>query len=60
MVALLTWVYLTAIILLFGGLVTSRYASHMSRQENEGQGLKVLGTGLSRVRLRVVETPGTA
>ena len=54
--ALLTWVYVSAIILLFGALVTSRYASYPSRIRGE-QGIKVLWTGLTRVRLRVVAIP---
>ena len=58
--ALLTWVYLSAIILLFGALVTSRYAAQASRRDNEEQGLKMIWAGLSRVRLRVVESPAVA
>jgi membrane protein len=54
--ALLTWVYVSAIILLFGALVTSRYASYPSRVRGE-QGIKLLWTGLKRVRLRVVAIP---
>ena len=54
--ALLTWVYVSAIILLFGALVTSRYASYHYRIRGE-QGLSLLWAGLSRVRLRVVATP---
>ena len=51
--ALLTWVYVSAIILLFGALVTSRYAAYAERVK-DAQGLKLVWTGLSRVRLRVV------
>ena len=54
--ALLTWVYVSAIILLFGALVTSRYASYPSRVRSE-QGIKLIWTGLRRVRLRVVAIP---
>jgi YihY family inner membrane protein len=54
--ALLTWVYVSAIILLFGALVTSRYASYPSRVRGE-QGVKHIWTGLTRVRLRVVAMP---
>ena len=54
--ALLTWVYVSAIILLFGALVTSRYASYPYRIRGE-QGLSLLWAGLSRVRLRVVASP---
>lgn len=34
-VALLTWVYVSAIILLFGSLITSRYAAHLADKERE-------------------------
>ena len=51
--ALLTWVYVSAIILLFGALVTSRYAAYAARVKEE-RGIKLVWTGLSRVRLRVV------
>ena len=51
--ALLTWVYVSAIILLFGALLTSRHAGYAARVK-ERRGLKLLWTGLSRVRLRVV------
>ena len=51
--ALLTWVYVSAIILLSGALVTSRYAGYAARVREE-QGLRLIWTGLSRVRLRVV------
>ena len=57
--ALLTWVYVSAIILLFGALVTSRYAAFAARVREE-QGIRLLWAGLSRVRLRVVVTPGVA
>ena len=56
--ALLTWVYLSAIIVLFGALVTSHYAAYTSSIEREKQSLRLLWTGFSRVRLRVVETTG--
>ena len=54
--ALLTWVYVSAIILLFGAHLTSRYASFPIRIREE-RGLKLLWTGLARVRLRVVAMP---
>jgi membrane protein len=53
--ALLTWVYVSAIIILFGALVTSRYAAYAARVREE-RGIKLIWTGLSRVRLRVVAT----
>ena len=51
--ALLTWVYVSAIILLFGAHITSRYAAYAERVRDK-QGLKLVWTGISRVRLRVV------
>ena len=54
MMALLTWVYVSAIILLFGALATSRYAKFADNLGGEVQGFKLLWMGLSRVRLRVV------
>jgi membrane protein len=56
--ALLTWVYVSAIILLFGALVASRYASYPSRVRGE-KGLKLILTGLTRVRVRVVASAET-
>ena len=50
--ALLTWVYVSAMILLFGALVTSRYAAY-ARRVPEAQGLKLVWSSVSRVRLRV-------
>ena len=57
--ALLTWTYLSAIIVLFGALVTSRYAAYVLSLESENPSLKFLWTGFSRVRLRVVESTRT-
>jgi uncharacterized BrkB/YihY/UPF0761 family membrane protein len=51
----LTWVYVSAIILLFGALVTSRYASYSAKEDIHG--LRLVWAGLSRVRLRVVAPP---
>jgi membrane protein len=51
--ALLTWVYVSAIILLFGAHVTSRYAQYTARVQDV-RGIRIVWTGLSRVRLRVV------
>ena len=57
-VALLTWVYFSAIIMLFGALVTSRYTVYAAELESlagdKAKNLKILWTGFSRVRLRVV------
>ena len=58
--ALLTWVYLTAIILLFGALVSSRYAAHLERQKYDEPLFAMLWAGLSRVRIRVMESPAPA
>ncbi len=54
--ALLTWVYVSAIILLFGALATSRYADYAEQLGGEIMGLKLLWAGLTRVRLKVVES----
>ena len=51
--ALLTWVYVSAIILLFGALLTSRYAD-FTRRSRDVHGIKLLLSGLTRVRVRVV------
>ena len=54
--ALLTWVYVSAIILLFGALLTSRYASVTKGVSFGVSGHRLMWTGLTRVRLRVVAT----
>ena len=54
--ALLSWVYVSAIILLFGALATSRYAMYVKQLNNEVRGLRLLWTGVSRVRMRVLES----
>ncbi len=57
--ALLTWVYVSAIILLFGALLTSRYA-RITRGVSFGvSGHRLMWTGLTRVRLRVVASGET-
>ena len=56
MMALLSWVYVSAFILLFGALLTSRYAN-VTRGVSFGvSGPRLMWTGLTRVRLRVVAT----
>ena len=57
--ALLTWVYVSAIILLFGALATSRYAGNVEQMGGEVRGLRLLWTGVSRVRLRVLQSGET-
>ena len=52
--ALLTWVYFSAIIMLLGALITSRYTDYVSTIPTELQSLRLLWSGFSRVRLRVV------
>lgn len=52
---LLTWVYLSATIVLFGALVCSRYCDYVASVGRD-QGWRTLWGGFSRVRLRVVET----
>lgn len=54
--ATLTWVYLSAIILLFGALVTSRYSAYVESLPQHQHSLKVIWAGFSRVRLRVIDT----
>lgn len=56
--ALLTWVYVSAIILLLGALVTSRYRTYVQRSSGV-QGVRLLWAGLLRVRLRVMAAPDT-
>ncbi len=58
--AFLTWVYVSAIIVLFGALVTSRYAAYASNLEIERPTLRILWSGFSRVRLRIVDAPRMA
>ena len=53
--ALLTWAYLSAIILLFGALITASYSRYAASLGSHGNDPRVLWTGFSRVRLRVVE-----
>ena len=60
LLALLTWVYLSAIILLSGALIASRYSAYAASLGTETRSLKLLLTGFSRVRLRVVESTGTS
>jgi membrane protein len=55
--ALLTWVYVSAIILLFGALATSRYQGFSAKVGRDVRGIRLLWTGLTRVRLRVVALP---
>ena len=52
-IALLTWVYLSAIILLFGALVTSRYAAYSASLGERQNNFKTLWSGFTRVRLRI-------
>jgi len=55
-VALLSWVYLSAMIILLGALITSRYSKYVEfMQENDNVAFRTLYTGFSRVRLKVVE-----
>lgn len=53
--ALLTWAYMSAIILLFGALMTASYSQYIANLGKHRNDPKVLWTGFSRVRLRVVE-----
>lgn len=53
--ALLTWAYLSAIILLFGALITASYSQYAASLGTHRNDPRVLWSGFSRVRLRVVE-----
>ncbi len=53
--ALLTWAYLSAIILLFGALITATYSRYAASLGDYRHDPRVLWTGFARVRLRVVE-----
>ena len=55
-IALLSWVYVSALILLFGALLNSRYASVTKGADDDVQGIRIMWRGITRVRLRVVET----
>ena len=62
--ALLTWVYISSITMLFGGLLCSRYAGYVARYADV-EGIDKHGLGLilsvgSRVRLRNVRDPSVA
>lgn len=54
-IALLTWVYVSAIIVLFGASLASRFATHVESLNGEENTLRLRWTCFSRVRLRVVE-----
>ena len=62
--ALLTWVYISAIILLFGALLCSRYAGYVANYTNvegtNGEGLRLILSSATRVRLRSVRDPSAA
>ena len=53
--ALLTWAYLSAIILLFGALMSASYSQYAASLGSHRRDPRVLWTGFSRVSLRVVE-----
>ena len=53
--ALLAWVYISALVLLFGALVTSRFASHAARCGGAFRALRTSAAGVARVKLRVVD-----
>lgn len=57
---LLTWIYLTANIVLFGALLCSRYHTYIDSLDAEHVGWRLVWSGLSRVRLRVIKSSVTA
>ena len=62
--ALLTWVYISAIILLFGALLCSRYTGYVAAYRDmagvDGEGLRLILSSATRVRLRRVSDPAAA
>lgn len=54
-IALLTWVYVSALILLFGALATSWLTRFRREADSEAHILKLMWMGLSRVRLKAVD-----
>ena len=54
-IALLTWVYVSALILLFGALATSRLKRFREESGIEAHTLKLMWMGLSRVRVKAVD-----
>ena len=56
---LLTWVYVSAIIMLFGAVVASRYAA-AAQNDKSVKAFRIVWNGLSRVRLRVVVESSSA
>ena len=55
-VALLTWVYISAIIFLFGALVTSRYAAYRASRRAEDGAIQALWSEINRVRVTTAES----
>ena len=55
LMALLAWVYFSALILLFGAQVTSMFHEY-GTSHTRPNGFKNFWTGLSKVRIRIVET----
>ena len=55
LMALLAWVYFSALILLFGAQVTSMFHEY-GTSHSRPSGFKNFWTGLSKVRIRIVET----
>jgi len=52
--ALLAWVYISALIILFGALITSRFHEYASHPRRDLDGARGFWTGFSRVRVKVV------
>ena len=52
--ALLAWVYISALIILFGALMTSRFHEYASHPRRNLETTKEFWTGFSRVRVKVV------
>ena len=53
-IALLTWVYVSAMILLFGALLTSRYSKYLDSLGEEKHNIRILLGGFSRVKIKML------
>lgn len=56
-VALLTWVYISAIIFLFGALVTSRYAAYRANRKHRTNETQSFWSEINRVKVTTSESP---
>ncbi len=57
--AFLTWVYVSALVMLFGALLSSRYSKFVRHADGEMQRIKAIFTAPSRVRIKAIELDKT-